>query len=117
MVEPVEPADADGFVVRRVDSGAEVLLQLIGELDVAGIDRLRRSRSRICQRTVMSRSICRSWRSWIRRASGVLMSLDLRSRAEQWTLTLHAPQPQVLNLLKLCGFEQSFRDHASEQQR
>ena len=36
MTDFVEPTDSDGFVVRRVDSGVEVLLKLIGELDLAG---------------------------------------------------------------------------------
>ncbi len=107
MIESAEPTDADEFVVRRVDSGAEVLLQLIGELDVAVIGRLFEAAQHLpahCHVTIDLSQLTFMDSSGIR----VLMSLDLRSRAEQWTLTLQAPQPQVLNVLKLCGFEHRF---------
>lgn len=107
MVESAEPAWDDGFAVRRVDSGAEVVLQLIGELDSAGIGHFNEAardlpahghvKLDLSELAFMDSSGLR-----------VLMSLDLRSRAEHWTLTLHAPQPQILKILKLCGFEQRF---------
>lgn len=106
MAEPVEPDDGE-FAVRRVDSGADVLLELTGELDVAGIDRLDEAAQHLPERahvTIDLSQLTFMDSSGIR----VLMSLDLRSRAEQWTLTLQAPQPQVLNVLKLCGFEHRF---------
>lgn len=107
MIESVEPTDGDEFVVRRVDSGAEVLLQLIGELDAAGIGRLSEAARQLpvdCHVTIDLSQLSFMDSSGIR----VLMNLDLRSRAEQWTLTLQAPQLQVLNVLKLCGFEHRF---------
>lgn len=106
MVEPVPPAE-DEFAVRRVASGAEVLLELSGELDLAGIDRLNEAAQQLPEHgqvTIDLSQLTFMDSSGIR----VLMSLDLRSRAEQWTLTLRAPQPQVLNLLRLCGFEDRF---------
>ncbi|HSP28454.1 MAG TPA: STAS domain-containing protein [Ilumatobacteraceae bacterium] len=95
------------FVVRRVDDGREVLLELTGELDVAGIDRVSEAAEQLpphAHVTIDLSQLSFMDSSGIR----VLMSLDLRSRTEQWTLTLRAPQPQVLNALKLCGFEDRF---------
>lgn len=107
MVEPVDPVDDRGFAVRRFDSGPEVTLQLIGELDVAGVDLLNEAARHLPSHghvKIDLSGLAFTDSSGIR----VLMSLDLRSRAEQWTLSLQAPQPQVLNLLKLCGFDQRF---------
>ena len=107
MVESVEGADAEGFVVRRVDSGTEVLLELIGELDVAGIDPLNEATRHLPANghvTIDLSELAFMDSSGIR----VLMSLDLRSRTERWTLALRAPQPQVLRVLTLCGFEDRF---------
>lgn len=107
MTDSVDPTDADGFIVHRVDSGDEVLLKLIGELDVAGMGRLVEAATDLPTHshvTVDLSELAFMDSTGIR----VLMTLDLRSRAEQWTLTLHAPQPQVLNVLTLCGFENRF---------
>lgn len=106
MTQSDQPV-CEEFVVRRVDSGREVLLELTGELDVAGIDRVSEAAGQLPphgQVTIDLSQLSFMDSSGIR----VLMSLDLRSRAEQWTLTLRAPQPQVLNVLKLCGFEDRF---------
>ena len=107
MVEFVEPADDGGFTVHRVDSDLNVVLELIGELDVSGLDRLNEATRHLPAngRVTLDLSELAFMDS-----SGIraLMSLDLRSRAEQWTLSLHAPQRQVLNVLSLCGFEDRF---------
>lgn len=102
-----EPVEHDEFVVRRVDSGREVSLELVGELDVAGIGKVSEAARQLPAHGHVTIDL--SQLSFMD-SSGIraLMNLDLRSRAEQWTLTLHAPQPQVLNVLKLCGFEDRF---------
>ncbi len=107
MVGSGELAGADGFDVRRVDSGAEVLLELSGELDTDGVERLESAARHLPAHghvTIDLSDLAFMDSSGI----GVLMSLDLRSRAEQWTLELRAPQPQVLRVLKLCGFDDRF---------
>ncbi len=107
VVESVEPVDAGGFVVRRVDSGAQVLLELIGELDAAGIGRVLEAATHLPADGDLTIDL--SQLEFMDSSGiGVLMSLDLRSRAEHWTLTLHSPQPQVMRVLTLCGFEHRF---------
>lgn len=107
MTEFVPPPDADEFVVRRVDAGSEVLLQLSGELDVAGVDRLDEAARDLPPNGQVTIDL--SQLSFMD-SSGIkaLMGLDLRSRAESWRLILHDPQPQVLGILKLCDFERRF---------
>jgi anti-anti-sigma factor len=102
-----EPADTDELVVRRVDSATEVLLDFIGELDLAGVDRVNEATRHLPQHGHVTVDLSQLT---FMDSTGVrlLMNLDLRSRAEQWTLTLRAPQPQVLNMFKLCGFENRF---------
>lgn len=107
MFEPAARSEADELVVRRIVSGAEVTLELVGELDAAGVDPVLEAATQLpadghltidmSQLTFMDSSGIR-----------VLMSLDLRRRAEGWELTLLAPQPQVLRVLRLCGFEDRF---------
>lgn len=105
MVESVD--SSDDFVVRRVDRGSEVLLELVGELDVAGIDRLDEAARDLPAHGHVTIDLSELT---FMDSSGIkaLMNLDLRSRAESWTLTLQAPQPHVLNVLKMCGFEHRF---------
>lgn len=107
MVEPVESANDGEFVVRRVDRGSEVLLMLSGELDVAGIDRLDEAARHLPAGGHVTVDLSELT---FMDSAGIkaLMRLDLRCRAESWTLTLRAPQPRVLKVLKLCGFEHRF---------
>ena len=90
--------------MRRVDTGLEVLIQLIGELDIAGLDQLLDAARHLppaCHVTIDLSQLTFMDSTGIR----AFMTLDLRSRSEQWSLTLKAAQPQVLNVLKVCGFE------------
>ena len=107
MVGSVEPADADEFVVRRVDEGSAVLLELVGELDVAGIGRLEEAARDLPAHGHVTIDLAGLT---FMDSSGIkaLMSIDLRSRAESCTLTLRSPQPRVLKLLEICAFEDRF---------
>jgi anti-sigma B factor antagonist len=103
----LEPADADELVVQRTESGSEVVLKLVGELDVAGVDRVEHAATNLpphAHVTVDLSDLEFMDSSGIR----VLMNLDLRSRNDKWTLTLRSPQPQVLRILHLCGFQDRF---------
>ena len=102
-----KPTSEDYFSVRRVDTGVEVLLQLSGELDIAGIDQIVdavRHLPPACHVIIDLSQLSFMDSTGIR----AFMTLDLRSRSEQWSLTLKAAQPQVLNVLKVCGFDGRF---------
>lgn len=103
-----EPADPGEFVVQRTDSGREVLLELAGELDAAGMDRFEEAASNIPPNALVTIDLA-ELRFMDSSGIRVLMNLDLRSRSEQWTLTLRSPRRQVLHVLQLCDFENRFQ--------
>jgi anti-sigma B factor antagonist len=101
MAGPVRP---EGFTVTRTDGDGTVVVALDGELDLAGVERMRAATAEIPPgaHVLVDLGELRFMDS-----SGLrtLMNLDLRSRAEGWTLAFTAPQPAVRQLLRLCGFE------------
>ncbi len=108
MSRRVDADSGEEFAVRRVTTGSEVLIELIGELDIAGLDQLldaARDLSPACNVTMDLSQLTFMDSTGIR----AFMTLDLRSRSEQWSLTLKAAQPQVLNVLKVCGFDDRFK--------
>ncbi len=107
MTASMETVDPGEFVVQRTDSGSEVLLELAGELDLAGIDLLEQAATNLPPSAHVTVDLSHLQ---FMDSSGIraLMNLDLRSRHEEWTLTLRAPQSQVLHVLRLCGFENRF---------
>lgn len=106
MVGFIAP-DGGEFIVRRVDAGSEVLLELAGELDLAGIGRLDEAARDLPAHGHVTIDMARLT---FMDSSGIkaLMSIDLRSRAQSCTLTLRAPQPRVLKVLEMCGFHDRF---------
>jgi anti-anti-sigma factor len=104
MAVPRHGADVPGFSVDLTDRGADVVLALHGELDVAGVGDVGRATEVIesgARVTVDLREL-----SFID-SSGIhaLMKLDVRARAEGWTLRLASPQATVRRALTLCQFD------------
>lgn len=93
------------FRVERIEQARAVRLELSGELDLAGIDRLLRASEDVPDGGTLTLDL--SGLSFMD-SSGmkVLMNLDRRSRREGWSLAIENPRDQVLRLLQLCGFEQ-----------
>lgn|GEM_PF-2637164 len=92
------------FSVVRSDDAARTVLALRGELDIAGVPDV----------TVAAASIDPGARVTIDLSelsfidsSGIqaLMKLDVRSRAEGWSLELAAPRDAVRRALALCQFD------------
>ena len=93
-----------GFSVERSEREGTTVLALHGELDISTTDELARAASGIAPGTelVIDLTDLEFMDSAGLRA---LMNLDLRAREEGWTVSLTSPQPAVLRLLKLSGFE------------
>lgn len=94
----------DAFSVVVTGGPEEVTVALHGELDLSGIDTfvqatnvLRPSAGLIVDLRDLSFIDSTGIRT--------LMGLDVRARAEGWTLTLSAPQRAVRRVLTLCQFD------------
>ena len=89
------------FGVRTVDG----VLYLSGEFDLTGTALFDEAASRLLP---ADRLIVDLTELEFMDSSGLrsLMNLDLRIRAERARLTLRGPQPQVLRLLRMCGFDE-----------
>ena len=100
-----ESRHPDEFGVTRSDRDGVIVLELAGELDVAGVDQLAAAAADIPAgaSVVVDLSDLRFMDSGGLR---MLMNLDLRSRVEGWRLAITEPQPAVARLLQLTGFEE-----------
>lgn len=97
------PYHPDVFRVTRSEREGAVHLALTGELDLAGVDRLAAAAADIPPGASVVVDVTEL--SFMD-STGVrmLMNLDLRSRAEGWSLAITRPQPGVARLLRLSGF-------------
>lgn len=95
--------DAPEFLVVRTEEGDNTVVALHGELDLAGTDEVARKTETIVPGTTVTVDMREL--AFID-SSGIhaLMKLDVRARAEGWTLRLAAPQDAVRRVLELCNF-------------
>lgn len=93
------------FSVERNDGPDGLVVTLRGELDLSGVPVVEEATREV---PAGGRLVIEARELSFMDSSGLrtLMNLDLRARAEGWTLTLAHPQPQVLRVVTLCGLEQ-----------
>jgi anti-sigma B factor antagonist len=92
------------FFITSSEREGELILALRGELDLASSGELAEAAAGIVPGTSVTldlRELSFMDSSGIR----TLMNLDLRSRAEGWTLALASPQPAVRRVMTICAFE------------
>lgn len=97
-------AGPGSFSVDRSVRESTVVLALQGELDMASAGRLANAATDIApgsQVVIDLKNLEFMDSSGLR----TLMNLDLRARAEGWSIALAGPQPSVRRLLTLTGFE------------
>lgn len=93
-----------GFSVDRAEREGTVVLALHGELDLATVGQLVEAAAGVAPATQLVIDLT-DLEFMDSTGLRTLMNLDVRGRAEGWTISLAAPQPQVMRLLKLSGFE------------
>lgn len=98
---PLVPGLGELFVIERFESEGEIRLALGGELDLANTQRFEGSVGPVPAGTRVVIDL-RELRFIDSTGIRVLMSLDLRSRAEEWHLSLEAPRAPVKRVLDLC---------------
>jgi anti-sigma B factor antagonist len=93
------------LTITRAERDDTVVLALDGELDVSTAGKLVADAAGVPAggRLVLDLSALSFMDSAGVRA---LMNLDVRSRAEGWTLVLAGAQPPVVRLLAICHFDQ-----------
>jgi anti-sigma B factor antagonist len=92
------------FSISRSEREGELVLALRGELDVDGKAEFAAAAARIPAGAHVVIDL--SELSFMDSSGlGVLMAMDVRSRADGWTLMLRDPQPAVRRLLEICHFD------------
>lgn len=104
MTARPDAAATPGFSVALTDHGEDVVVALRGELDMAGVGDVHQATEAIASGARVTVDLHDL--SFID-SSGIhaLMELDVRARAEGWTMHVAAPQAAVRRVLALCQFD------------